>query len=230
MLMENPGGSFILSRGRAEALYADGTTNRSPIRLHRNHTIADTPKLLTLSAMPSSQILGKDCGHVYGPIHEQLVRLPIAGEQITAEEIWGSDIDRIVRESQVVQRVLQVRTVVGLDIPDHVLPGVVRRLHGKSDLVCITLVQFLYGRTAILFEDKPKTMRRLVRRAGLDFDCPHDISIAQAFELGLALVHETSQLAKPLQRGECEHRDLRTSAASCDTTLSQRERAGATAR
>src|SRR5262249_54449721 len=147
----------------------------------------------------------------------------ITGEQITAEEIWSSDIDRIVRESQVVQCMMQVWTVVGLDVPDHALPGVVRRLHGKSDLACITLVQFLYRHIAILFEDKPKKTRRLVRRAGLDFDCPHDISIAQAFELGLVLVHETSQLAKPLQRGEREHRDLRRKSSFCPLSLWERE-------
>jgi hypothetical protein len=49
MLMENPGGSFIFSRGSAEALYAGETTNRSPMILQRDHTVADTPKLLTLS-------------------------------------------------------------------------------------------------------------------------------------------------------------------------------------
>jgi len=49
MLMENPGGSFILSRGSAEALYAGETTNNNPKILQRAHTITDTPKLLTRS-------------------------------------------------------------------------------------------------------------------------------------------------------------------------------------
>src|SRR5215475_3524516 len=144
--------------------------------------------------MSSWQILGKDCGYVHSPIYEELIRLPITGEQITAEEIWSSDIDRIVGESQVVQCMMQVWTVVGLDVPDHVLPGVVRRLHGKSNLACVTLVQFLYRRTAILFKDKSKAMQRLVRRTGLDFDRPHDVSIAQTFKLSLVLIHETNQL------------------------------------
>jgi hypothetical protein len=43
---------------------------------------------------------------VHGTVHEELICLPIASEQIAAEEIRGSDIDRIVRESQIVQRML----------------------------------------------------------------------------------------------------------------------------
>jgi len=97
---------FRLAMCLATAKSGGGTTHKSPTILQRDHMIADTPKLLTLRAMSISQILGKDGGHVHSPIHEELIRLPIAGEQITAEEIRGRDIDRIVRESQVVQRML----------------------------------------------------------------------------------------------------------------------------
>ena len=97
---------LFVSRGSAEALYAGETTaQKSHDAPERPTRYADTSKLLT-DRMPSSHILSKDRGHVHGPVHEELIRLPIASEQIAAEEIRGSDIDRIVRESQVVQRML----------------------------------------------------------------------------------------------------------------------------
>src|SRR6266446_2076790 len=196
MLMEKPGGSFMLSSGNSDALYTGGTINSSVRTIQV--TLLIIPPAWSDATIGAGMLHRKNCWYVHRSVKEQLIGLPVASEEITTEEIRGSDIQRIIRESQVVQRVLQVWAVISLDIFDHLLPRVVRRLHGKGDLARITLSQLLHRRTAILLEDKPEATGRLVRGAGLHFGCPHHISIAQAFEVSHVLVHETRQLLKPL--------------------------------
>src|SRR5712691_12354375 len=165
--MEKPGGSFILSSGNSYALYTGGTINISIRTIQA--TLLIIPPAWSDTTTGACTLHRKNRWHMHRSVKEQLIGLPVAGEEITTEKIRGSDIQRIIRESQVIQRVLQVWAVIGLDIFDHLLPRVVRRLHGKGDLACITLSQLLHRCTAILLEDKPEATGRLVRGAGLHF-------------------------------------------------------------
>src|SRR5262249_12264254 len=100
MLMEKPGGSFILSRGNSDALYAGRTVNISIRTIQATFLII--PPAWSDATTGACTLHCKNRWHVDSPVKEQLIGLPVAGEEITTEEIRGSDIQRIIRESQVI--------------------------------------------------------------------------------------------------------------------------------